>query len=87
MGMFDGLMEKMTGVLDDTKEAVKARDRQGYEYFVTGLASHGAPLGDALNNLGQLRWELVAVQDSPDFHEYGTREYIFKRPKLEVTDG
>jgi hypothetical protein len=74
MGMFDGLIERMQSMIEDTKEAMKKRDEQQWEYIAVGI-----PIDKRfsiwLNELGSDRWELIGI--------FGDQRYVFKRPKLE----
>jgi len=84
MGILDGLIGPMQKLIDDTREMVKKRDEQQWEYLsvwqdnLNGLVA-------SLGSDGAARWELVQVlrthQGSPD----GVLA-IFKRPKLEDSD-
>lgn len=70
MGMFDGIIEKLTAATEDAKAAIKARDNQKWEYQYSYINTYST-----LNELGENRWELVTVTPSD--------LWVFKRPKLE----
>lgn len=73
MGL-SSLIGNMQKLIDDTREAVKERDEQQWEYAVYEWIVPGDILLGNLNAMGKERWELIV--ESNGF-------WVFKRPKLE----